>query len=111
MFWHINAETKIGHYYIAALCDFKKIAFVEMFQEYVQGLPESLLKRQLDYDSNGVDHDLIAIAEHMINWEVDLVAPMKLTEIDVHDIRYHDHRPIMQRYISSYSQYYCPFPL
>lgn len=40
----------------------------------------------LDWDHNGVDVDLNEIAYVMIYWEEKLVAPLGLSEVEIHDI-------------------------
>lgn len=56
------------------------------------------LKQKLDYDHNGVDTDLIEIANYMVDWEVKLSAPFELTEEDVKDIKHeYKDKPALQR--------------
>ncbi len=59
------------------------------FSSYVSSLPANArphLELQLDWGHEGVDKDLIEIAYCMIKWEEELVVPLGLTEVDVHDI-------------------------
>ena len=57
---------------------------------YVLSLPPAVrpyLEYQLDWD-NDVDADLIEIAHHMLDWEVKLPTHLKLTDVDISDIKY-----------------------
>ena len=68
---------------------------------YMSSLPanvQPLLKKQLDWDNNGVDRDLIEIAHHMLHWEEKLCSHLRLTAVDVHDIKAkHPNNPELQR--------------
>ncbi len=56
------------------------------------------LEYQLDRDSEGVDRDLSEIAHHMLDWEVKLSTHLKLTEVDIYDIKHkHPMEPELQR--------------
>jgi hypothetical protein len=56
------------------------------------------LQQLLDWDSQGVDKDLIEICEHMLHWEGKLSAWLGLTEVDIHDIKAkHPWEPLLQR--------------
>ena len=60
------------------------------FQAYLSSLPSTAhihLGKELDWDNEGVDRDLNEIAYVMLEWEEKLSAPMKLTDIDIHDIK------------------------
>ena len=68
-------------------------------QTYISTLPQSLLEKELDWDSEGVDKDLVEIADKMIHWEEKgLHSLLELSHIDVHDIKdaYRD-KPVLQR--------------
>jgi hypothetical protein len=55
----------------------------------------------LDWD-NDCERDLIAIADHMINWEVKLRYHLGLTNVNVHDIKEkYDKKPELQRYVTN----------
>ena len=70
-------------------------------QAYLSSLPPSAheyLDQELDWDNEGVDKDLCEIADHMLDWEVKLAAPMSLTPIVMHDIRAkYGHKPVLER--------------
>ena len=58
-----------------------------------------MLEKELDWDSEGVDKDLVEIADKMIHWEEKgLHSLLELSHIDVHDIKdaYRD-KPVLQR--------------
>jgi hypothetical protein len=56
------------------------------------------MEQVLDWDHEGVDRDLIAIAHHMLYWEETLCPHLGLTEVDVHDIKHcHPNKPQLQR--------------
>ena len=55
------------------------------------------LEYQLDRD-NDVDTDLREIAHHMLDWELKLSSPLKLTEIDIRDIKEYFKEPELQRW-------------
>ena len=68
---------------------------------YVSSLPPAVqphLEHQLDWDNEGVDKDLSEIAHHMLDWEVKLSTHLKLTEIDISDVKEkHSKEPELQR--------------
>ena len=55
------------------------------------------LDEELDYD-NDVDRDLIAVADNMINWEVNLKVPLGLTEADVYRIK-QERDSVLRQYV------------
>ena len=59
----------------------------------------SLLDKQLDWNHEGEDRDLISIAHHMLDWEEKLCVHLGLTEVDVHDIKkiHSSNEPELQR--------------
>ena len=72
------------------------------FSAYVSSLPasaQSLLDKELDWDHNGVDVHLEKIAYYMKDWETKLSSLLKLTEIDIADLKWthHDSDPILLR--------------
>lgn len=71
------------------------------FAGYVSSLPPAvrpLLENELDRDSGGVDKDLSEIAHHMLDWEVKLSTHLKLTEVDISDVKEeHAREPELQR--------------
>ena len=44
------------------------------------------LEYQLDWD-NDVDRDLREIAHHMLGWDLELASHLKLTDVDISDIK------------------------
>ena len=71
------------------------------FPAYVSSLPPNVrphLGLQLDHDHEGVDEDLCEIAEHMLGWDEQLSTHLKLTEVDIHDIKAkYNTQPSLQR--------------
>lgn len=69
-------------------------------QYYISTLPDTAsdhLCKKLDYDNEGVDKDLHAIAEHMLEWEW-LSPILGLTTANIHDIKSKNHmHPSLQR--------------
>jgi hypothetical protein len=58
------------------------------------------LELQLDSGHKGVETDLYKIADHMLNWEEELSAPMRLAAADISDIKdKHPFKPKLQRYV------------
>ena len=57
----------------------------------------SLLYKQLDWDSKGVEKDLIVIADQMLNWEEKLIVSLKLSHIETRDIKEEHKRPVLVR--------------
>ena len=58
--------------------------------DYVSSLPADArpyLEEQLDWDNEGVDRDLIEIADYMIYWEETLTTHLGLTTVEIHDIK------------------------
>ena len=56
------------------------------------------LELKLDHDHEGVDKDLYEIAEHMLGWDEQLSTHLKLTEVDIHDIKVkYNTQPSLQR--------------
>ena len=56
------------------------------------------LEKRIDWDHEGVDRDLNEIADHMLDWEEKLSAHLKLTAMDIHDIKaIHANNPVLQR--------------
>ena len=45
------------------------------------------LELQLDSDNEGVEKDLSEIAQHMLGWEEKLCVHLRLTKVDIHDIK------------------------
>ena len=64
-------------------------------------LPTSVhphLKKQLDWDHEGVDIDLCEIAKKMQDWEQKISAHMNLTRIEINDIKIkYSNQPLLQR--------------
>ena len=57
---------------------------------HVSSLPPAVhphLDYQLDWD-NDVDRDLREIAHHMLDWDSALATHLKLTEVDISDIKH-----------------------
>ena len=54
------------------------------------------LKCQLDSD-NDTDTDLREIAYHMLDWDSKLATHLKLTEVDIRDIKDEYSKPELQR--------------
>ena len=77
------------------------IAVASDFAGYMSSLPPAVhphLEHQLDRDSGGVDRDLSEIAHHMLDWEVQLSTHLKLTEVDISDVKEkHSKEPELQR--------------
>ncbi len=61
------------------------------FQEYLSRLPVAahpFLKKEIDWDNNGVDKDLNMIADSMgADWEVTLSVPLELTRTNIDDLK------------------------
>ena len=78
---------------------YKQIA-TQNFGDYVSSLPSDVypqLEYQLDWD-NEVDRDLREIAHHMLGWDLKLATYLKLTEVDISDIKgEHAAKPELQR--------------
>ena len=56
------------------------------------------LKEELDWNSGGVDSDLIEIANEITDWEEKLVARLELTPVHVSDIKKRNpSNPTLQR--------------
>ena len=56
---------------------------------FISGLPPQarvFLDYQLDQGHGGVDKDLVAIAEPMVDWKEKLSVPIGLTRAQIHDI-------------------------
>ena len=67
---------------------------------YTSSLPASAqtyLDRQLDWDQEGVDRHLNLIAESMIDWETKLSTPLGLTEVQIHDLKAENPKPVLRR--------------
>ena len=59
------------------------------FARYVSSLPPAVrphLEYQLDWD-NDVDRDLCEIAHEMLDWDSKLATHLKLTRVDISDIK------------------------
>ena len=72
------------------------------FSAYVSSLPasaQSLLDKELDWDHDGVDVHLEKIAYYMKDWETKLSSLLKLTDIDIADLKWthRDSNPILLR--------------
>ena len=70
------------------------------FSAYMSSLPPNArphLELQLDHDNKGVDKDLYKIAEHMLGWDEQLSTHLKLTEVDIYDIKSMHTQPSLQR--------------
>jgi len=68
---------------------------------YLSSLPPAArphLEYMLDQGHDGVEVDLISIAESMLQWEEKLATHLGLTAVDISDIKeaYRD-RPVLQR--------------
>ena len=60
------------------------------------------LNERLDYDNGGVDSDLIEIASKIPEWEEKLVVQLKLTSVQVSDIKArYPGNPELQRYVAN----------
>ena len=71
------------------------------FQAYVSSLPPSAypyLKLLVDEGNNGVEKDLIAIADEMLDWEEKLTTHFELTNVDLSDIKGGIDTPVLKRY-------------
>ena len=56
------------------------------------------LELQLDWGHEGVERDLMEIADHMLDWEQRLSTHLGLTAIQISDIKEkHPQKPILQR--------------
>ena len=71
------------------------------FSDYMSLLPPNArphLELKLDHDNKGVDKDLYEIAEHMLGWDEQLSTHLKLTDVDIHDIKdKYNSKPSLQR--------------
>ena len=71
------------------------------FSAYMSSLPPNArphLELQLDHDHEGVDEDLCKIAKYMLGWDEQLSTHLKLTEVDIHDIKAkYKSQPSLQR--------------
>lgn len=81
-------------------CNFV-IAIGRNFQVHVSSLPTSArphLEQPLDWDHQGVDKDLIEIAQYMLDWEEKLCGHLGLTAVEISDIKNsHCNNPQLQR--------------
>ena len=70
------------------------------YDSYASSLPAAayqLLELQLDWDNN-LDRDLRQIAHCMLEWDTKLSTHLKLTEVDIHDIKEeYKQQPELQR--------------
>ena len=70
---------------------------------YITSLPpysQSLLDKELDWDSEGVDKDLFEIAKKMIHWEEKgLHTLLGLCREEIHDIKQKWDEPVLQRWV------------
>ena len=57
---------------------------------------QNMLDKELDWDNEGVERDLYKLAEHMVDWEEKLAAPLSLTATDVFEINKNSN-PVLQR--------------
>lgn len=68
---------------------------------YLSSLSQSVfhhLDMVLDWDNNGVDKDLIEIANHIPDWEVKLPAFLHLNQTNINDIKAkYVNKPELQR--------------
>ena len=73
-------------------------------ETYISSLSVSALLHLdlcLDWDNEGVDKDLDEIAHQMIHWEEDLASPLKLTDVDIHDIKFRNpNSSKLQRFVA-----------
>ena len=61
------------------------------------------LEQQLDWDHGGVDRDLNAIAEHILDWEEKLSTPLELTRTEIHDIKFlYSNQPVLLRLVAAH---------
>ena len=71
------------------------------FSDYISSLPANArphLELQLDYGHERVDEDLCEIAKHMLGWDEQLSTHLKLTDVDIHDIKdQYNSKPSLQR--------------
>ena len=71
-------------------------------QDYVLSLSESVrpfLDKVLDWDHDGVDKDLDAIARMMIDWEDKFAIRLGLRHMDIEDIKSENRDPLLQRLV------------
>ena len=72
-----------------------------MVQAYLSGVvPDTHLPhldQPLDWDNDGVERDLIDIADSMLDWEVNLTTHFNLTQANIHDIKAIQSSPVLQR--------------
>ena len=69
------------------------------YQSYLSRLPVDAhlhLEQQLDWGHGGVDRDLNEIADHLLDWEEKLSAPLGLTATDISDIEAINSRPLQR---------------
>ena len=67
---------------------------------WISSLPPAVhlhLEYLLDKD-NDVDRDLREIAYHMLDWDLKLSTHLKLTEVDIRDIKQYFKEPELQRW-------------
>ena len=61
------------------------------YQDYLSWLPKAahpFLEKELDWDHDGIDKDLIIISESMgIDWEVTLAVPLEFTQPEIDDLK------------------------
>ena len=56
------------------------------------------LDKVLDWDQGGVDTHLNEIAYAMIDWETKLSSLLKLTDVQIHDLKAENSNPVLLRY-------------
>ena len=74
---------------------------IELFDTMVSSLPSSAsehLDMKLDWDNEGVNKDLVEIANQMIHWEEKFSTHLDLTAVEIYDIKEGNHnKPKLQR--------------
>ena len=67
----------------------------------MSSLPASareFLKKEIDWDHDGVEEDLDYIARHLTDWEAKLVVPLRFTRHQVDILKETHSDPILLRY-------------
>ena len=72
------------------------------YEDYISRLPvaaHDFLEEKLDWDHDGVDKDLIKIAESMgADWEITFTSPLELTQGEIDDLKENNKNLILLRY-------------
>ena len=69
--------------------------------DYISSLPPAVhphLEDELDRD-NDIDKDLREIADHMLDWDTKLATHLKLTKVDISDIKDENSKSELKRLI------------